>query len=334
MDLPIDRTGESDFEAEMAWCFSYVDKYKDHPAVSGFNMIDEPSAALFGRLAEARERIDAAVPEGKYTIANLFPNYASASQLGVKTYAEHLERYMSEVKPQILSFDFYPLALKPSGDNHRGFIEQLLAIRGASLKYNVPFWGFIQAIGFNGHREPTYEEMRWLNNMHILFGAKGYSYFLYSAVDTTGGGENFSTSALDWDGNTTPLYDMIKRLNAEFAAFDRAFIQFTQDGFIPVNMKASVLKPLDGDLIRADYGRLTGIESEGVMLNGCFDFNGQKAVYLFNWNMAAAAQATLTFNAEAKYELWGKGGMENTGKAAGLEVTLEAGEGKFLVFEK
>jgi len=70
------------------------------------------------------------------------------------------------------------------------------------------------------------------------------------------------------------------------------------------------------------------------MLNGCFDFGGQKAVYLFNWNMAEPIGATLNFDGEAAYELWGKSGLENSGTGKGLEVALEAGEGKFLVFGK
>ena len=334
--LPVSGSSEVDLEAEMNKCLGIVEDYKDHPAVSGFNMIDEPSAAIFGKLADIRSRVDAVLPEGKFALANLFPNYASAEQLGVKTYREHVEQYMSQVKPKVLSFDHYPLSTSAKNDNHRSFIENLLEIRAASLKYNVPFWGFIQAIGFNGRREPNYSEIRWLNNMHILFGAKGYSYFLYAAVGEDGGAENISTAALLWDGSTTPLYDMIKSINAEFSAFDRAFIQFAQGGFIPVNMKSAVLKAFGGDgLLKDNYGHLNNIATDGVMLNGCFDFAGQKGVYLFNWDMAAPMTASLTFDGEeTAYELWGKGGMETSGTGAGLEVALEAGEGKFLVFAK
>ncbi|MCL2814723.1 MAG: hypothetical protein FWD23_09000, partial [Oscillospiraceae bacterium] len=172
------------------------------------------------------------------------------------------------------------------------------------------------------------------NNMHILFGAKGYSYFLYSAIGPDGGGENFSTSALAWDGSTTPLYDMIKSINGEFAAYDHAFIQFKQDGFIPVNMKDSLLKAFEDGLITDRYGRLIKVETDGVMLNGCFDFGGQKGVYLFNWDMNASVDAFLTFDGETAYVLWGKNGAESSGTSEALNTALEAGEGKFLVFEK
>ena len=334
LSLPVNRYGEGDLDAEINRCLDKAKKYRDHPAVIGFNMVDEPSATIFNRIALVRERVDAILPNNIHTIANLFPDYASPEQLGTNTYREHVEQYMSQVKPGILSFDHYPLSLNPQTDNYKGFIENLLVIREASFKYDVPFWGFIQAIGYHYHREPSYSEMRWLNNMHILFGAKGYSYFLYSAIGIDGGPEKFTTSALLWDGTTTPLYDMIKALNAEFAAFDRAFIQFTQDGFIPVNMEESVLSAFreDRDLFRKQYGRLVSIETDGVMLNGCFDFNGQKAVYLFNWDMNAPITASLGFDSKVVYELWGKGGIESSGKSAYLSVELEPGEGKFLVF--
>ena len=334
MPLPVNRNGEGDIEAEVGACQSIAEAFKGHPAVSGFNMVDEPSAAIFDRLAKVREGVDSGLPDGMYTIANLFPNYATAGQLGIETYEAHVEQYMAKVRPKILSFDYYPLSLDPTADNYRGFVENLLVIRDASLGYGVPFWGFIQAIGYCGHREPTYSEMRWLNNMHILFGAKGYSYFLYSAIGPDGGPEEFSTAALLWDGSTTPLYDTIKAINAEFTAFDRAFIQFAQDGFIAVNMKSSVLSAFGGDLLKDGYGRLVSIETDGVMLCGCFDFEGQKAVYLLNWNMAEPIGATLNFDGEAAYELWGKKGLESSGTGEGLEVAFEAGEGKFLVFGK
>ncbi|MCL2814996.1 MAG: hypothetical protein FWD23_10395, partial [Oscillospiraceae bacterium] len=164
LPLPVGRSGEGDLNEEIERCLEVAEKYRDHPAVSGFNMIDEPSAVIFGKLAEIRKSTDGVLPEEKYTIANLFPNYASAQQLGVKNYDEYVGEYMSRVKPKILSFDYYPLALKASSDDYRGFLTNLLSIRKASLEYDVPFWGFIQVIGYNGHREPAYTEIRWLNN--------------------------------------------------------------------------------------------------------------------------------------------------------------------------
>ena len=326
LPLPASRNGEGDLDEEIQKCLKAAKKHKDHPAVCGFNMIDEPSAAIFCRLAAIRGNMEGILPEKKYAIANLFPNYANANQLGAENYETYLGQYMATVKPKILSFDYYPLSLEAPSDNYRGFIANLLAVREASLKYDVPFWGFIQAIGYDGHREPAYGEMRWLCNMHILFGAKGYSYFLYSAIGPDGGAENFSTSALAWEGGTTPLYHMIKSINGEFAAFDRAFMQFRQDGFIPVNMKDSLLGAFAKELVKHTYGRLANIGASGAMLNGCFDFGGQKAIYLFNWDMCAPIEASLGFEGETAYALWGKNGMEAAGAGAKLGLALEAGE--------
>jgi len=201
LPLRMNKTGKNDFDEELNRFLAEVEKYMNHPAIAAFYIVDEPPAQLFDRLATVRESIDAVIPKGKYSYANLYPSYATAEQLGMEDFKTYVDRYMSKVKPQVLSFDHYPFKRNPADDNYRRYIDDLLLMRSASLEYGVPWEGFIQCVGWNGTREPTYTEMRWQNNMHILFGAKGYSWFLYAMPYEDGGSEKFTTSALDWNGN-------------------------------------------------------------------------------------------------------------------------------------
>lgn len=58
---------------------SMVEKTKDHPAVMGYNIVDEPGFATFQSLANTRDKIKEMISEDKIVMCNLFPNYAPDS---------------------------------------------------------------------------------------------------------------------------------------------------------------------------------------------------------------------------------------------------------------
>jgi hypothetical protein len=323
-------SGAGSVDAELARCLEIANKYKDHPAVRGFSMCDEPGANFFDRMAVIRREVDAILPAGKYTTANLFPNYAPVSALGTPDYDTHVEEYMEKVQPKVLSFDFYPLHATGNADSQ--FAVNLMTIRNASVKYRVPFWGFIQAIGWNGMREPTFDEYRWLCNAHIVFGAKGFSYFLYAMPYEGGGPEGFTNAMLTWDGKLTHLYDYAKKINKEFAQFSHKFMPFNQDGFIPVNLDEQMNRTIPESLLRTSYGHLTKIETSGKMFNGCFNLDGHIAVYLFNWSKDNSMSAKLGFDKTVNFQLWGKDGLEKDNTSSELNISFVSGEAKLLIF--
>ena len=65
-----------------------------HPAVYGYYLRDEPGAEAFPGLATVASIVKELAP-GKWPYINLFPNYASAAQLGTATYEEHLEKFVA-----------------------------------------------------------------------------------------------------------------------------------------------------------------------------------------------------------------------------------------------
>ncbi len=72
-----------------------------HPAVFGYYLRDEPTAHRFPGLAKwvsVYRRFD---PDARCYI-NLFPNVASIPQLGVKTYDEYVESFVTTVKPSFI----------------------------------------------------------------------------------------------------------------------------------------------------------------------------------------------------------------------------------------
>src|SRR5258707_3301441 len=77
----------------------------------GYFIMDEPGVSDFPALAKAVAAVKKYAP-GKLAYINLFPDYATlgapdTSQLGATNYTEYLERFVTEVKPQLLSYDNY-----------------------------------------------------------------------------------------------------------------------------------------------------------------------------------------------------------------------------------
>ena len=65
-------------------------------------------------------------------LVNLFPNYADPQQLGTETYEEYLERYITTVKPPLVSYDHY--ALMEDGSLRGGYFANLEVVRSLSLR--------------------------------------------------------------------------------------------------------------------------------------------------------------------------------------------------------
>ena len=75
-------------------------KVKDHPALYGYSLGDEPNNARFPALAEMADRLRSVDPDHVIYV-NLFPNYAPDEVLG-STYPEHVHKYIEEVRPPLL----------------------------------------------------------------------------------------------------------------------------------------------------------------------------------------------------------------------------------------
>src|SRR5688572_28848248 len=62
-----------------------IREVRNHPAVYGYYLRDEPPLSFFAGLATVSNVVKELHP-GAWPYINLFPNYADASQLGTKTY--------------------------------------------------------------------------------------------------------------------------------------------------------------------------------------------------------------------------------------------------------
>ena len=180
-----------------------IAKVKNHPALEAYFLTDEPGAGAFTGLGELVAYLRERDPRHLAYI-NLFPTYANRAQLevsadaterarvgypqnyaGVGTddqtvlrYRDYLARYLSMVKPDLLSYDHYHF-LKNNQDGNQYFLN-LALIRLAALQAGKPFLNIIQADTIEkSWRLPNAQETRWLVYTTLAYGGRGISYFTY-----------------------------------------------------------------------------------------------------------------------------------------------------------
>lgn len=195
-----------------------VKEFKDHPALAGYHLIDEPSAARFPELARWARRIQA-VDNDHPVYINLFPTYATPDQLGAPTYEEHLRLFTEQVPVPFISFDHYPI----HGDNQvrTDWYHNLELIRAASLKSKKPFWAFCLSVPHNPYPQPTISHLRLQAFTNLAYGAQCIQYFTYWTPESSTW--NFHNAPIDPKGNRTPTYDLVKQANAEIQALAPVF---------------------------------------------------------------------------------------------------------------
>ncbi len=116
------------------------------------------------------------IDPARVAYVNLLPDYVGAEALGTDTYAEYVDAYMAEVRPSLLSVDYYPFT---DGADRDTFFADLWLIRDRALAAGVPWLLIVQAMPHGPYRDPTAGELSWQVFNGLAFGARAISYFTY-----------------------------------------------------------------------------------------------------------------------------------------------------------
>lgn len=193
-----------------------------HPAVYGYYLIDEPNAALFRGLAKVATFFHELAP-GKWAYINLFPNYASTTQLGNPSYAAHLEDFIAQVKPTQLSYDHY--ALMDDGSLRHGYWQNLEAMRAAALRHGLPFWNIVLSVAHFNYREASAADLRFQVYTTLAYGGRGLAYFTYFAPQVG----NYRAAPVDQFGNLTPTWAHLQNVNLQVGRLAPTLLQLRSD---------------------------------------------------------------------------------------------------------
>ena len=204
--------GELSFDTE-----NVVKKVKDHPALYGYFLRDEPAVGDFPVLAEWANKIRSIDPDHPIYL-NLFPNYAPDSILGC-TYPEYVHRFVEEVGLPLLSFDYYPVTVQGIRENWWSNLE---VIAKEAREADIPFWAFALSTAHYPYPVATMASLRLQFYTDLAYGAQGLQYFTYWCP--TPGIWDFNSAPISETGARGPVYDLVKEMNKELQARAGIFV--------------------------------------------------------------------------------------------------------------
>ena len=310
-----------------------IEDYKDHPALAGFALRDEPGVDDFPRLKKLTDACLKAAPD-KMPAVNLYPIYANSDQLGCGSYEEHINRYADELALDTISYDFYPLYGTPDGETW---------LQDNYLR--------IQTLAFNHIcREPSEADIRWQIYCAMSFGAKVIQLFTYG---TPGNGEEtFEDAMIGRDGEKTARYGYVQKIIGEMNRFTGRYVPYAWAGAMTnshgltsrersidvvfpgfshrLNLKGNYLE-LDHPLERFDP--VEAFEGDYPLLMGCFTQGEKRAFTLVNMEdpgRGRANRACVRFAGSQRLMVHGKDGSNPVETDGRWQVELTCGEGLFV----
>lgn len=305
-------------------------------ALGGVIVRDEPSYSEFAGCKRAKELLEEFLPSDLLYHGNLFPDYATQEQLYNRgtgnpalpgegyEYARYIDDYIEIFRPRVLSYDYYPM-VGEDGYIREGYFGNMSVIRNRAAEAEIPFWVYIQTCSFNASvRVPDEGEIGWLVNTSLAYGAKGIQYFTYFLPNDDG--EVFRGAMVDREGNKTPIYDYVQRVNGQIAAVDEILMCSFSEGVIVTGSTPCPVS--EGDIATA-YTERIEIEA-GHVLTGCFDHRGNPVYYAVNNSIAEPDRAVFSLEGQKGYYIVDgeKREFENR-----VEILLEEGQGVLIVPE-
>lgn len=317
----------------------YQSLMKNKPkALGGIMVRDEPSKKMFSSVGKAVETFKEVFSLSRYKgllyHINLFPNYASASQLsavegGEYSYEEYVEDYLESVQPRILSYDYYPCEGEfPNLTD--GYFTNMSFIRKKAAEKEIPFWVYIQSCTWGGReRKTTQAENDWQVNTALAYGAKGIQYFCY-VTPGLGGEGRFAGGCISREGERTEMYYIAQETNKQIAAVDKILMCGLNRGVI---VSGDTPCPIPEEDRLTSYGALSGVEAKHALV-GCFDYNGVAAYYVVNNSIEEKDEISLSLNRQASGYLVADGEKQAFSKQDKIEFSLNAGKAILVVLQE
>jgi hypothetical protein len=297
--------------------------YRPHPALYGIYGWDEPASDLFAQVGAISDEFRRQAPEYLLHL-NIFPNYAETVQLGTPTYREHVEKYASIVKPQVLCFDNY--SVMANGTIRANYFENLAIIRDCASRNNVPSWIFVLSGQFYDLADPSEGQMRFQAFTSLAYGMKGILYFTYWPYPPL-----TKSTIVDLKGKPTRLYPIIKRLNGDVRAIGPTLLSLRSTGTYHTGQipHGATRLPLDAPLQLPD---------DKSLVAGFFEGPGKSQyVLIANADPNRAVDFSIAIHPEVK-RLLALSFKDGTAAAVALQggktaFRLEAGDGRLFRLE-
>lgn len=199
-----------------------------HPAIVGYDFVDEPSALDWPYVGEITALIKERRPD-MFVYVNLYPNYAVAdentgsqkfSQLGAASYKEYVDAYCRHVPLDYISYDHYTFFDDPEMTRKKSarYYGNMTVVADACRRTDRSFWFIAQACSrkTKNPRFLTQNNLRFQVYSALTFGCEAISWANYLQGWWTNNMHQAS-------GERTEMYDKVRRMNEEIRRFEPSF---------------------------------------------------------------------------------------------------------------
>ncbi len=303
-----------------------VADYAEFDNIEGWWVQDEPGEYRFeilSKIVSAFKRFD---PQ-RSTMINLYPTYASSSQLSTSTYKEYLDEFVEQVDPSYISYDHYHF--QKSGARN-GFFTNLELVRDAALKNKLDPMQIILLTRHMGYADVTYSQIAWEVNMSLAYGMKRVSYFTF-ILDPDLIAQGWDNSCMDYQGNKYPHYYDVQKINKWLLPLGRQL--FDKNSTAVFHVSRSLEKECERYTSYGDLGEVNG----NNFLIGFFDDNSFMIVNKSYAEVEASTKALEMLDVReglqyfdperAEWQDAETAGVATRTEAGYYSVTFEAGEG-------
>ncbi|MFD0714727.1 S-layer homology domain-containing protein [Paenibacillus sp. GCM10027626] len=204
----------------------YVNTYKDHPALLGYNLVDEPFGDIFPKLKAVSAKIKAIDPNhmvytNLYGVCDDCQHYYSGTNDPVNGGYENYVNGWLATDPDMISFDIYPYT--STGFLEKAYYQSLEYFRKQSLLNGTDLWAYIQSYSddYLGMVKPSESQLKYQIYSTLAYGAKGYVYFTYYTPSF------FDNGLILPDGTKNDTYDYAKSVNGEVLKLGSTLLSLT-----------------------------------------------------------------------------------------------------------
>ncbi|MDR1666610.1 MAG: hypothetical protein LBS03_02800, partial [Bacteroidales bacterium] len=208
-----------------------VNRFKNHPALGGYYLRDEPPLSIFSMLGNKVRLIEDLDPNPEHfcyiNVAGALvadPSFHGASGDYLENY---LTPFVNATSPKFMAFNTYPITvenLDPENKHagyrllYKGWYGILDLFLEKSNQSGLPFWTFAVSSAHQSYPAPITSDLRLQIYTSLAYGSQGIQYFTYWSQ-----GSGFYAMVSQW-GDKTTVYNVVKEMNEEMQNYAAVFL--------------------------------------------------------------------------------------------------------------
>jgi hypothetical protein len=204
-----------------------AERFRDHPAIWGINVADEPCLADFAHCGRIMDLVAHAFPH-QFAFLNLCPSYGVLptngeeeifAQLGTASFEDYLTQACETIPADYLCYDFYQYTFPDTAVGIAQALKDLRIASDVARRYGKSLWIVLQVNSHLPDARISEQQLRYQAFSAMAFGVEAVLWACY-----TGGW--YYHNVLDEKGEKTQQYDRLQAVNAAIHALGEPYMRY------------------------------------------------------------------------------------------------------------